>query len=531
MPLKSLIVFSLLLSLHSAQAQPRPAPTAYPLWSDDSQPRLMTGDCRVCPLLPQSKWYFAGEWLAISDEKIQADAIVALPDWLTDAPVIESPPPVWLGKPQVIQNTQLNPATKQLRLPNGQRLDWQLVDKIPQNKSYWNADTTAFFADKTVHMRGETINGKFIAETIWPVAFQIQSQTLQPLTDAETIEDWVHAEQGGASQSHQDRLIWQRTDNAADKAVSKPVLAIMLNGAQGDDHEALAGHFALVTGELSHDGQYHNWLVNNFYSLDVVSEKGIIAGVTPMAKYLADVNSGQNYYRPSYMLVATLNDSAPVNQIQQSMNQIMQHFYRHSFQYQHADMNCTGISIDALKSLGWNVPERGNNGLIMAVSAYFYNLFSEADLVAARQIYDYLMTETSRLLPAAAFATLSNDIIHLAENRSKRTLSEFELQLAENLDALWLVRIPQIPSSRVSGSAPVFSFEEYLDITPAERDDWVTIDLPLQKLPKSLQTTQPNNPSSSLLPWPIVVILSVFTLIIVGLFYHFYCHRKSQQNH
>lgn len=526
MPLKSLIVLSLLLGLHSVQAQPQTAPTTFPFWSDDSQPRLMTGDCRVCPLLPQSKWYFAGQWLAISDEKIKTNAAVLLPDWLADAPVIESPPPVWLGKPQVIQNAQLNPATQQLRLPNGQRLDWQLVDKIPQNQSYWNADTAAFFADKTVHMRGETINSEFIAETIWPVAWQVQNQTLQQLTDIETIEDWVRADQGGVSQPHQDRLIWQRNKNAADTAAGKPVLAIMLNGAQGDDHEALAGHFALVTGEFSHDGQYHNWLVNNYYSLDVVSEKGIIAGVTPMAKYLADLNGGQNYYRPSYMLVATLNDAAPVKQIQQSMNQIMQHFYRHSFQYQHADMNCTGISIDALKALGWHLPEKGNNGWLMAVGAYFYTLFSEADFAAARQIYDYLMTEASRLLPAVAFTTLSNDIIELAENRSDRTLSEFEQQLADNLDALWLVRIPQIPSSRALGDAPVFSFAEYLDTAPANRDDWISIKLPPNTLPETLQTTTPVNPTPFVVPWPVMAIFAVILLCITGLLRYWQKRRQ-----
>ncbi len=526
MPLKSLIVLSLLLGLQSVQAQPQAAQTNFPFWSDDADPILMTGDCRVCPLLPQSKWYFAGEWLAISNEKAETDAAVMLPDWLADAPMIESPPPVWLGQPQVIENVQLNPANQQIRWPNDLRLNWQLADKIPQNKSYWNASTDVFFAGKTVRMRGETIDGVFTAETIWPLDFKIQSQTLQSLTDEETIENWVRNDQGGVSQPHHDQLIWQRHNNAAATAAGKPVLAIMLNGAQGDDHEALAGHFALVTGKFNHDGQYHNWLVNNYYSLDVVSEKGIIAGLTPIDKYLADVNSGQNYYRPSYMLVATLNDAAPVKQIQQSMNQIMQHFYRHSFQYQHASMNCTGISLDALKALGWHVPERGNNGLLMAVGAYFYTLFSEADFAAARQIYDYLMTETSRLLPAVAFETLSRDIIELANNHSNRRLSEFEQQLADNLDVLWLVRIPQIPSSRAMGDAPVFSFTEYVDTAPANRDDWVSIQLPPQNLPKSLQTTTPVNPTPFVVPWPVMAIFAGILLGLIALLRYWYQQRR-----
>ncbi len=376
-------------------------------------------------------------------------------------------------------------------------------------------------------MRGATIDDSFIAETIWPVDFSIQSTTLRALSDQETIEDWVRADQGGVSQPHSDRLIWQRNQDAAKNATGKPVLAIMLNGAQGDDHEALAGHFALVTGKFNADGQYTNWLVNNFYSLDVVSEKGIIAAVTPMDKYLADLNSGQNYYRPSYMLVATLNDAMPVKHIQQSMNQIMQHFYRHSFQYQHADMNCTGISIDALKALGWEVPERGNNGFLMAISGYFYSLFSERDFTASRQLYDYLMSETTRLFPAVAFDSVGKDLLKLVDQRSERSLSEFEQQLANNIDALWLVKIPQIPSSRAMGNAPVFSFQEYLDSAPAERDEWVSIKLPPQTLPESLQATSPTNPTPFAVPWPVMAISSGLFLAIFALLRYWQKRRPT----
>ncbi len=113
MSLKRLIVLCLLLGLQSVPAQSQTAQTAYPFWSADPRPRLMTGDCRVCPLLPQTKWYFAGEWLAISNEK--ADAAVNLPHWLADAPFIESPPPVWLGQPESIHNVKLESSEHQIR--------------------------------------------------------------------------------------------------------------------------------------------------------------------------------------------------------------------------------------------------------------------------------------------------------------------------------------------------------------------------------------------------------------------------------
>ena len=79
----------------------------------------------------------------------------------------------------------------------------------------------------------------------------------------------------------------------------KPVLALMVNGAQGDDDEAHGGHFAIVTGRIAPDGGIGDWLVNNFYSLDVESEKGIIAAPVPLDNYLGDLNSGQNWYRPT----------------------------------------------------------------------------------------------------------------------------------------------------------------------------------------------------------------------------------------
>ena len=426
------------------------------------------------------------------------------------------PPPIWIGKPEKVTNVMFDEQNPQ----------WQIIDKIPQNQSYWNEDTANFFSSKPLSLRGETQANTFIAQTIWPMEFAITGTQLQPLSNDETIEDWVRAGQGGVNQPQTDRLIWQRNESAAANAQGKPVLALMLNGAQGDDHEALAGHFALVTGKFQADGQYQDWLVNNFYSLDVVSEKGIIAAVTPMDKYLADLNSGQNYYRPSYMLVATLNDAAPAFQVQQSMNQVMQHFYRHTFQYQHADMNCTGISIDALKALGWNAPEQGSNGLLLAVGAYFYSLVTDGfDFRAARQLYDYLITETSRLLPAVAFDVLSQDMLNIVQQTKSEALTEFEQQLADNIDAIWLVKIPQIPSSRALGDAPVFSFQEYLDITPASRDDWVTIQLPTQQLPESLDTTEPVNKAPFVVPWPVMLIFIGLLLLIVRVVQHF---RRQQ---
>ena len=45
------------------------------------------------------------------------------------------------------------------------------------------------------------------------------------------------------------------------------------------------------------------WLVNNFYPLSFYSEKGILASPLPFDAYMSDLNAGQCWYRPSYMLV------------------------------------------------------------------------------------------------------------------------------------------------------------------------------------------------------------------------------------
>ena len=82
------------------------------------------------------------------------------------------------------------------------------------------------------------------------------------------------------------RTLWQRAGRVRDWR-GKPVLAFMVNGAQGDDDEAHGGHFAI--GDRTHRRRRRDrrWLVNNFYSLDVESEKGIIAAPVPLDNYLA----------------------------------------------------------------------------------------------------------------------------------------------------------------------------------------------------------------------------------------------------
>ena len=137
----------------------------------------------------------------------------------------------------------------------------------------------------------------------------------------------------------------------------------MLSGAQGDDDEAHGGHFAVATGTVGPDGGWADWTVNNFYTLDAVSEKGIVAARVPMDNYLMDLNSGQSWYRPVYVLTLVLKQDRAARRYQEAIEPVYDRFYRHEFLYHHSAANCSGISMDALRGIGWEIPRRGPTSL------------------------------------------------------------------------------------------------------------------------------------------------------------------------
>src|SRR6185312_8025763 len=171
------------------------------------------------------------------------------------------------------------------------------IEKLSTNLSYYNESTVAFLAPHPLRIRGELASspdGKpaVVARTVWPEDFTVPHDATKPLNAGESLLDLVRQNGGGAQTPYGTRVLWQR-DAALDWS-GKPVIGFMLNGAQGDDDEAHGGHFGTVTGIYT-DGGMHDWLVNNFYGINTISEKGIIAGVAPMDKYLMDLNNGQAY--------------------------------------------------------------------------------------------------------------------------------------------------------------------------------------------------------------------------------------------
>jgi hypothetical protein len=266
------------------------------------------------------------------------------------------------------------------------------------------------------------------------------------------------------------------------------VLGIMVNGAQGDDDEAHAGHFALVTGRTQPDGAIGEWLVNNFYSLDSESEKGILAAPVPLDNYLADLNSGQGWYRPSHMLVAVLGTDDAAALVQAALNRVYNQFWRHQLVYRHATMNCASISVDVVRALGWDIPARGPASRLVAMLGFPWFAVNERSIAKARVAFDYLNEDQTRLMPAAAFEEMGASLLALAAGSAGlRPAGALARLLARDVEAAAFVRFPQLPSSRAFGDAPAVTPWEYHARVPAEPGLAQIVPVPPRPFPDALR--------------------------------------------
>lgn len=507
---------------------------------------------------PQANWYFEKEMIAvprvampagehdaakiyavapISSFSIERNAQEDVARWNKDKHVANTLPPlIWLGSPQVITQAKLIANNTILSLEDNPNISFIITPKIPTNLSFWNKSTDAFFAEREIRLRGTNLGEKgFEARTVWPLDYRLPTDTPLKALDGlngETLQTLVQHENGGAKSVFEARLL-----HGSGKAIAgKAVIALMLNGAQGDDDEALGGHFGLATGRVGANGDMSKWLVNNYYNLGSNSEKGIIAAATSMDKYLMDVNNGQSYYRPSYMLVAVMRTDTLPSQVQDASNIVLNHFYRNDFVYDHSRDNCAGISIDTLRTLGWNVPERGVTSRLKAVVAYFYIAATEKSLTKGRAIYDYLTTETTRLFPAAAFDAIGHNMLDQTRKLwiDHHPQTTFTKQLGDEIEAVYFVRIPQVPSSRAYGTAPVYSFDEYMKTAPADHSKWKMVPTTPRVLPENLKDGLALKPTKvSPIPWPVAVVsLSLCWGLLWGFRKAFKFTRKySNENH
>jgi hypothetical protein len=524
LPLASRLVAAGMLSLSAAQglaATPvtDALSTGHLGLYNASDFRLSTGDCQDCPTPAPALWYFRGDQLAVPtaqaagfDAKLRAqDDIRQWQAARQGKPEGTRPSLLWIGSPQVAHG-KLSANDNILQGAGAEKLPFAIVPKIASNLSYYNEDSSRYFAGRNIKARGRLDGGRFVARTLWPEDFALDGKMpVKPLSGKETLQELVKDEEGPltlwgfiAQQFNKPavrpplatRLLWSKT-GAAPELAGKPVMAFVLNGAQGDDDEAHGGHFAVATGRFGPHGEWDDWLVNNFYNLDSVSEKGIIASTLPMDAYQTDLNSGQSWYRPSYMLVAVLKDGRAPALYQEAIGRVFNHFYRHDFRYNHATANCAGINLETLRSLGWNIPEQGPGGRLKAVAALPYMTVKERSLDHGRKAYDYLSAEKTNLYPFVAFTAAGEDILQrIVANPANAT--PYEKMLAEDIEALLYVRIPQFPSSRAMGQAPVASLDEFMARTPANKADWKIV--PTDPRPFPAEMKDPAAPPEETLP-------------------------------
>ena len=443
--------------------------------------RLVDGACADCTTVPQALWYFRGDMIAVPRQPAagfvaRLNAQDDVRAWLLAYPAGDQsrPPLLWVGAPLVAE---------------GARVPFSIVPKINTNLSFYDESSERYFAGRSLRLRGRIEEGRFVARTIWPEDYALDTASVpyRPLGPAESLESLVRSENGGAASPMAARVLWRRNPGVAESWAGKPVIAVMLNGAQGDDDEAHAGHFAIATGAFGPRGDWGDWLVNNFYNLDSVSEKGIIAASLPMDNYLADLNSGQSWYRPSYMLVAVLRDERAARLYQEGIGRVYNHFYRHDFSYRHASANCAGISMETLRSIGWEIPTEGTSGRVKAALALPYLTLKDRSLASGRNAYDYLSAEVTDLYPFAAFQAAGRDLLAQVAASRDDGGTAYERILAEDLEAVVYVRIPQFPSSRAFGQAPVASMDEYMKRAPQDHSKWKIVPVAPRPFPAEMR--------------------------------------------
>jgi hypothetical protein len=446
--------------------------------------RVTDGRCRDCPTIRQALWYFEREAIAVPKAGVPVagftpgvDVAADLAAWraarAAGSPP-EYPPLVWIGAPHAVSGARLAADATTLQRTNSP-LRVELVPKIPLNRSYFDASSARFFHERSVRIRGTITGDTIVARTLWPEDFRIDRalptrELAADLPVTQALRALIRDDpSGGARSPFAAYSLWQREPARDPLVPGRAALGIMVNGAQGDDDEAHGGHFALVTGRLQEDAAIGDWLTNNFYSLDIESEKGIIAAPVPLDNYLADLNSGQNWYRPSHMLVAVLRDARAAELVQSALNRVYNQFWRHQLVYRHATMNCASISVDVLRWMGWDIPVRGPASRLLAALAFPWLVVKERSIAKACTGFDYLWEDQTRLMPAAAFEDIGASLVALATGSGQPAASTAGLarMIAEDVDALLFVRFPQFPSSRAFGDAPVVTPREFQSRLPA----------------------------------------------------------------
>jgi hypothetical protein len=470
-------------------------------------------------LSPVIRYYFADEYVAVPPADVfgelgrGVDAFSDVRQYLESPATTQSPsaascvsPLVWLAAPATVAHTHLSADGSKIEC-DGVSRRFALTERLPQNRAWFDQASSAYLAQRPLRIRGTLQGDALVARVVWPEDFRVDAAApLEPLIYDDraqlALRRLMRSEpRGGAQSPFAMRVLWER-ERAARSFAGKPVLFAIVNGAQGDDDEAWGGHFAIGTGVLPADGSIAELLVNNFYSLDVISEKGILAAPVPLDGYLGDLNSGQAWYRPSFIMIAVLRDARAAIHTQRAFDRVFRQFWRHQLVYRHSTMNCASICVDTLRAAGWRIPGRGPSNPPLAWLSVPWMLAKERSVTQARTVFEYLTEDATRLFPAAAFEETGADLLRLAQRGASPADGPLARLLGDDLDALLLLRIPQLPSSRRFGTYPVVTPTEYTTAWPHDPADAQIIPLEPRPFPDELRDPDllPEPPRRSDLP-------------------------------
>ncbi|HEX7328131.1 MAG TPA: hypothetical protein VF428_06300 [Casimicrobiaceae bacterium] len=493
-------------------------------------------------LTRSERFYFADQCIALPrsglpvagyTRSMRADDDVAQwsRQWGADERAARAPL-ILLGAPLRADDARLDAAARSVTIA-GQSRPFALAPRLPLNRSWFDASSAAWFASHKLRIRASLEADTVVARTLWPEDFALAGPLPAARLAADrpaalALRERIRADpRGGAQLPFAAHEIVKRSGWTGSWK-DKPVLAILVNGAQGDDDEAWAGHFAVVTGRTSARGSIADLVVDNFYTLDIVSEKGILAAPVPFDAYLGDVNSGQAWYRPSYVLVAALASDEALALVQGAFDRVYRQFWRHQLVYRHSTMNCAGVSVDVLRALGLPVRRRMPTRRWRAWFALPWVTFTQRSLAKGRLACEYLSEDMTRLLPAVAFEEVGATLLALAGDGARGPAGFprglLAGMLARDIEALAFLRIPQFPSSRRFGSWPVASADEYFAAIPRDPAKMETVPVPPRPFPRELRDDDllppPRQPSDiPLAVWSVaaIAVLAAFIAWLVAL--------------
>jgi hypothetical protein len=110
------------------------------------------------------------------------------------------------------------------------------------------------------------------------------------------------------------------------------------------------------------------------------------------------------------------------------------------------------------------------------------------------------------------------DLLRMVNGQTGRSLTVFEQMLAEDIEEILLVRVPQLPSSRAWGDYPIENTSEYLARVPKDPAEQKIIPVPPRPFPDALRDLQtpaepPLRSDYAVVAWG-VTILGLIALLL-----------------